>query len=194
MNRKLQALHLALVNTTGPILLHDNAQPHVAQPIFQKLNKVGYKVLPHPPYSPEVKVLVAQLCLTPCNFTDSSPPGSSVYGILQVRILQWVAILFSRGSSQPRDWTWVSWIAGGFFTIWATREALTVTWPFTKWLSLLQASRQLFAGKTLPKPAGDRKCFSRVCWIAKHRFLHYRNKQTYSCWQKHADYNGSYFD
>ena len=43
---------------------------------------------------------------------DSSPPGSSVYGILQARILEWVAMPFSRGSSQPRDWTQVSCIAG----------------------------------------------------------------------------------
>ena len=50
-------------------------------------------------------------------------PGSSVHGISQTRILEWVAISFSRGSSQPRDWTWVSHIAGRFFIIWATREA-----------------------------------------------------------------------
>ena len=50
---------------------------------------------------------------------DCSLPGSSVHGILQVRILEWVAISFSRGSSQPRDWTQVSHIAGGFFTVWA---------------------------------------------------------------------------
>ena len=50
-------------------------------------------------------------------------PGSSVRGILQARILEWVAIPLSRGSSQPRDQTWVSHIAGRFFTIWTTREA-----------------------------------------------------------------------
>ena len=48
----------------------------------------------------------------------------TVHGILQARILEWVAFAFSRGSSQPRDWTQVSCIAGGFFTSWATREAL----------------------------------------------------------------------
>ena len=71
-----------------------------------------------------VCVLVAQLCLTLCNPLDSSRPGSSVCGILQARILEWVAIPFSRGSSRPTDWTWVSCIVGRFFTIWATREAL----------------------------------------------------------------------
>ena len=52
-----------------------------------------------------------------------SPPGSSVHGILQARILEWVAVPFSRASSQPRKWTQVSHIAGRFFTVWATREA-----------------------------------------------------------------------
>ena len=50
-------------------------------------------------------------------------PGSSVHGILQARILEWVAIPFPRGSSQPRDRIQISLIAGRFFTIWATREA-----------------------------------------------------------------------
>ena len=52
-----------------------------------------------------------------------NPPSSSVHGILQVRILEWVAILFSRASSRPRDWIWVSSTAGKFFTVWAIREA-----------------------------------------------------------------------
>ena len=51
-----------------------------------------------------------------------SPPGSSVHGILQVRILEWVIIPFSRGSSQSRDQTQVSSITGRFFTVWAIRE------------------------------------------------------------------------
>ena len=51
------------------------------------------------------------------------PMDYTVHGILQVRILKWVAIPFSRGSSQPRDWTRVSYIPSGFFTNWATREA-----------------------------------------------------------------------
>ena len=55
---------------------------------------------------------------------DCSLSDSSVHGILQARILEWVAIPFSRGSSLPRDQTWVSCTPGRFFTIWATREAL----------------------------------------------------------------------
>ena len=59
---------------------------------------------------------------------DCRPPGSSVHGILQARILEWVAIPYSRGSSRPRDQTWISHIAGRFFTIWATREAHHLTY------------------------------------------------------------------
>ena len=55
---------------------------------------------------------------------DCSPPGSSVHGIIQARILEWSAIAFSRGSSLTRYWTRVSCFAARFFTIWATREAL----------------------------------------------------------------------
>ena len=65
----------------------------------------------------EVKVLVAQSCPALCDPTDCSPPGSAVPGILQAGIREWVAILFSRGSSQPRDRTQVSCIADRFFSI-----------------------------------------------------------------------------
>ena len=65
----------------------------------------------------KVKVLVAQSYLTLCNLVDCSSPGFSVHGILQARILEWVAIPSSRGFSQARDRTQVSHIAGGFFTI-----------------------------------------------------------------------------
>ena len=63
------------------------------------------------------KVKVAQLCPTLCGSMDYNPPGSSVHGILQARILEWVAISFSRGSSRPRDQTQVSCIAGRFFVV-----------------------------------------------------------------------------
>ena len=53
---------------------------------------------------------------------DNSLPGSSAHGILQARILEWVAIPFSRESSWPRDWTRVSHIAGRFVTVWSPRE------------------------------------------------------------------------
>ena len=57
-----------------------------------------------------------QSCLTLCDPMAHRPPRSSVHGILQARILEWVAVSSSRRSSQPRDHTHVSYIAGGFFT------------------------------------------------------------------------------
>ena len=71
--------------------------------------------------SSQVKVL--QLCLTLCDPMDCNLPGSSVQGICQVGILEWVAISLSGGSSWSRDQTQVSCITGRFFTNWATREA-----------------------------------------------------------------------
>ena len=69
------------------------------------------------------EVLVARTCPTLGDPMDCSLPGSSVHGILQGRILEWVAIPFSRGSSWPRDGTQVSCIAGRFFSVCVTRKA-----------------------------------------------------------------------
>ena len=69
-------------------------------------------------------MLVTQFCPTLCELMDCSLSGSSVCGIFQARILGWVIIPFSRGSSWPRDWTGVCCIAGRFLTLWAMREAL----------------------------------------------------------------------
>ena len=76
------------------------------------------------PWSEDTGETVTQLCLTLCDHMDCSPPGSSVNEILQARVLEWVAIPFSTGSSWPRDQTWVSQIAGRFFTLWATKEVV----------------------------------------------------------------------
>ena len=77
---------------------------------------------------------VAQTCPTLCNPVDYSLPSSSVHEILQARVLEWVAISFSRGSSLPRNWTWVSHIVGRHFTVWATREAsIIITGYFSFW-------------------------------------------------------------
>ena len=86
---------------------------------------------PHEPPCPETQqtaqdsseVKVAQLCLTLCN-----PMDYTIHGILQARILKWVAFPFSRGSSQPRDRTQVTHVAGGFFTSWATRDVQDSSW------------------------------------------------------------------
>ena len=82
-----------------------------------------------------VCVLVTQSCLTVFNPIDYSAPGSSVHGILQARILEWVAIPFSRGSSWHRNWTQVSCIAGKFLTIWATRE-IPISWLPGTWYTI----------------------------------------------------------
>ena len=78
-----------------------------------------------------MKVKVAQLCPTLCDLMDYT-----VHGIPQARILEWVAFSFPRGSSQPRDQTQVSHIAGGFFTSWATKGSprilAWVAYPFPR--------------------------------------------------------------
>ena len=83
-------------------------------------------------WSRKVKVLVAQSCLTLWDPMDCSPPGSSVHGILQTRILEWAVIYFSRGSSRPRDQTHISCIGRQILYHRATWEALLVTMKSNK--------------------------------------------------------------
>ena len=83
----------------------------------------------------ESEVQVAQLCPALCNI---------VHGILQARILEWVAFPFSRGSSQPSDWTQVPHIASGFFTSWATREARS--WLYFHFLVFLRVQNGVNVG------------------------------------------------
>ena len=77
------------------------------------------------------EVKITQLCLPLCD-----PMDYTILGILQARILEWVTFPFSRGSSQPRDWTQVSCMVGGFLTSWATREVqeywVGVAYPFSR--------------------------------------------------------------
>ena len=114
-------------NTVNPLQVRNWNSEHVCPLVFRGLN---YNCIrPH-----AVLCWVAQLCLTLCDPMDCSPPGSSVHGILQARILEWVAMPSSRGSSQPRDRTQVSHIAGRLFTSWAIREAQENGWvacPFS---------------------------------------------------------------
>ena len=78
--------------------------------------------------------LVIQSCQTLCDCKDCSPPGSSTEGILQARILEWVAISFSRRSSKPRDWIQGSCIAGRLFTDWVSKmQYLGVISKSTEW-------------------------------------------------------------
>ena len=74
----------------------------------------------------EVKVESHSVMSDSCDPMDCSPSGSSVCGMLQARMLEWVAISFSSRLSQPRDWTQVSHIAGRVLTVWATREACSI--------------------------------------------------------------------
>ena len=80
---------------------------------------------PYPIFESESESEVVQSCPTLCNPMDCSPAGSSVHGILQARILEWVAISFSRGSSQPRDRTRISCIEGRCFNLWPTLSLLS---------------------------------------------------------------------
>ena len=94
---------------------------------------------------------------------NCSPPGFSVHGILQARILEWVAISSFRGSSRPRDWTCISCIAGGFFTACAIGKVhlinfssvqfLRCVWLFaTPWTAAYQASLSITNSWSPPKP------------------------------------------
>ena len=98
-----------------------------------------------------MKVLVAQLCLTLCDPIYCSPPSSSVYKSLQARILDWVAIPFSRGSSWPRYRIWVSCIAGRFFSFWAIREAPRPPSTLMGTLYSLNLGRMISTTESLPR-------------------------------------------
>ena len=86
----------------------------------QTPRKMLVPLVPEPCF---VKWSERRLVISDCDLMDCTLPSSSVHGILQARILKWVAIPFSRESSRPRDQIQVSCIAGRFFTSWATREA-----------------------------------------------------------------------
>ena len=87
--------------------------------------------LPHQQKNPlnhsSVAVLVAQSCPTLWDPVTCRLPGSSVRGILQARILEWISIPFSRGYFWPKDWTQVSCTVGRFFTIWTTGKICSST-------------------------------------------------------------------
>ena len=103
-----------------------------------------------------------QLCLTLGDPMNCSPPGFFVYGIFHARILEWVAISSFRGSSPPRDWTWISCIAGRFFTACAigkvhlinfsSVQSLRCVWLFaTPWTAAHQASLSITSSQSLLK-------------------------------------------
>ena len=112
-----------------------------------------------------VKVVVAQACLTLRNSMDCSPPGFSVHGIFQARILEWVAMPSSTGSSRPRDWTRVSSIAGGFDSLrwtmldsWSTKKKI---WLWDQGPGLI--TQELLCSRVLLKyKKGERKLLTQT--------------------------------
>ena len=97
----------------------------------------------------KVKVLVTQSCLTLCNPMDCSLSGSSVHGHSPGKNMQWIAIPFFRGSSQPTDWTWVSCTTGKFFTIQASREAPEHSRGTVKALTFFIQNHQFSLGRSI---------------------------------------------
>ena len=104
------------------------------------------------------RALVAQLCLTFCNPLDCRLPSSSVHGILQARMLEWIAIPFSRASSWPRDGTQVSCITSKLFSVWgSTIEEIKTKcyWaPKSSWVKLPSQRRAQFEGKSTAEKNG----------------------------------------
>ena len=121
---------------------------------------------------------------------DCSPAGTSAYRILQARIQEWGAVPFSRGSSRPRNWTWVSCIAGRFFTIWATREATYSLVIFSTCMvgSLIPSLIFCFGNLHHRRKLGHGEEF----W---HNMVHWRREwQTASAflsWEPHQQYKGA---
>ena len=110
-------IHKDVVHTNNGILLTPPKEWNVAIKKNEILPFAETWKTVNPEWSYMKWVKVAQSCPTPCD-----PMDYIVHGILQIRILEWEAFPFSMGSSQSRDRTQVSCIAGGFFTRWATRE------------------------------------------------------------------------
>ena len=101
--------YLIELNNSSSIILNESGDNG------KKYIKAVYCHLAYLTYMQSVCVLVSQSCPTVCDPIDCGPQCSSVHGILQARILEWVAIPFSKGSSWPRDWTQVSRIAGRLY-------------------------------------------------------------------------------
>ena len=120
-------------------------------------------------YQEKVKVKVTQSYPTLCE-----PMDYTVHGILQARMLEWVAVPFSRGSSQTRDWTQVSHIAGGFFTSWATRKTKVFKnrERVCKYSFLLTADLQaLISPDCLNRPKTEQDYDDKVAWHLKAKWM-----------------------
>ena len=92
----------------------------------------------------KVKLLSrVRLFATPWTVACQALRSLSVQGIFQARVLEWIAISFSRGSSQPRDWTRVSHVVGRRFTVWATREVKQESWDWGQFLGMVRTDSML---------------------------------------------------
>ena len=109
---------------------------------------------------------------------DCSPPDSSVHGISQARILEWVAIPFSRGSSWPRDWTEIPCTAGRFCTLWATSEAHRLGL-----ITIAAAAKLLQSCPTLCDPIDSSPLGSSVPGILQARILEWVAISLSSAWK-----------
>ena len=111
-------------NRMNAFLSHVSSLHLVSVPILMKnIPIISFEdIICFEPLKVKTESEVTQSCLTLCGPMDRSPPGSSVHGVFQARILEWVAISFSSGSSWSRNQTQVSHIVGRRFTVWATRE------------------------------------------------------------------------
>ena len=131
-----------------------------------------------PKNAQESESKVAQSCPTLCDPMDCSLSGSSIHGFPQARVLEWIAISFSRGSSQPRNRTWVSCIAGRHFyhltqcSNYCTIALISHTSKVM--LKILQARLQQYMNRELTdvqagfrKGRGGRDQIANICWIIK---------------------------
>ena len=141
---------------------------------------------------------VAQSCLTLCVSMDYSLSALSVHGIFQARILEWVAISFSRRSFQTRDWAQVSHIVGRHFTIWASREVYKGClfiklrqWESSAILSFRRESRVTFYRMNIQNCKSLWQASILLsCDIWKWRLLHPNGPQSYKT-DKHNREGGS---
>ena len=133
----------------------------------------------------EVHKMAAWITIPLWDPMDCSLLGSSTYGIFQARILEWVAISFSRRSSQPRDWTWVSRIVGRRFTVWATRKvpAVLLLWvnSQTRNVFLRHYSQVELLVKGTPANAGDPRDMGLISESGRSPGGGHGNPLQYSC-------------
>ena len=117
---------------------------------------------------------------------DYSLTGSSVHGILQARIWEWVAIAFSSGSSRPKDWTLVSYTADKFFTVWATRKACSLSVNGYNKTDIMMANKDMKRCSTKRKMIIIEKCRSKLQRKKKHKK---RGKKNYKEVSPHTNQN-----